>query len=336
MNIQDLDRYLSPIFWDLELNAIRTEHGIPGEVDVNSDQGVLYRDRMLYQVREAIKGCTACPLHHKRNLAVPCDFVSSIDSGGKFPSLMVVGEGPGYTEDHTGLPLAGIYELLASNAIFSINYEQVFAYQLGLQNNRVKYDPNYTCIDAGLEDSDPLVIDRLHPHVREIKTAGQLLDNILHKAGRFRTPWAVLLNRLGKYDKVQLVDTAVANIVCCASFEVEEVNGIPVRKNVPPPADSCAACRRFLIAEIALIQPKHLLLLGASALDAFYPGKSLKECIALGQMDPPEDIADVVDKVSVYYHPASIMRTKRGEDPSLYDKMSNRLLDIVKETQHER
>jgi DNA polymerase len=57
-------------------------------------------DSALAVVHEHILSCTACPLHIRRTQAVP-------GTGPASARIMVVGEGPGETEDRLGKPFVG-------------------------------------------------------------------------------------------------------------------------------------------------------------------------------------------------------------------------------------
>src|SRR3954464_13756641 len=58
------------------------------------------RAARLLDLTAAIEGCTRCPLHTSRTLAVP-------GSGDPDAELMFVGEAPGYHEDRQGVPFVG-------------------------------------------------------------------------------------------------------------------------------------------------------------------------------------------------------------------------------------
>ncbi len=54
----------------------------------------------LDAVADAVRSCTRCELAHNRTKAVPGD-------GSPRPTIMFIGEGPGFTEDQQGLPFVG-------------------------------------------------------------------------------------------------------------------------------------------------------------------------------------------------------------------------------------
>lgn len=61
-----------------------------------------------------IRGCTRCPLHTTRTLAVPGEGVSQ-------PLVLVVGEGPGADEDASGRPFVGRAGQLLDRMLASVN-----------------------------------------------------------------------------------------------------------------------------------------------------------------------------------------------------------------------
>ncbi|OGO38651.1 MAG: uracil-DNA glycosylase [Chloroflexi bacterium RBG_16_57_11] len=57
-------------------------------------------DDELKQIAQEVAGCTKCPLHHSRKLAVPGEGPSNAD-------IMFIGEGPGFHENEQGRPFVG-------------------------------------------------------------------------------------------------------------------------------------------------------------------------------------------------------------------------------------
>jgi len=58
------------------------------------------KHKQLKQIKKQVLGCTACPLHQERNLAV-------FGEGPWESRIMVIGEGPGANEDKLGRPFVG-------------------------------------------------------------------------------------------------------------------------------------------------------------------------------------------------------------------------------------
>ncbi|MGB0653174.1 MAG: uracil-DNA glycosylase [Thermoplasmatota archaeon] len=62
----------------------------------------------LEAAADAVRGCTACPLHETRGHAVPGEGGGSgVGAPERFTGIMLVGEAPGRNEDETGRPFCG-------------------------------------------------------------------------------------------------------------------------------------------------------------------------------------------------------------------------------------
>lgn len=168
----------------------------------------------LEALHARIAGCTKCGLSNGRLNIV-------VGDGNPDAELMFVGEGPGFDEDHQGLPFIG--------------------------------------------------------------RAGQLLTKIIEAMGLKRP------------------DVFIANIVKCHPM-IDPSDPEKRGNDRPPHPDEVAACRPYLEAQIDIIKPKCICLLGNSALKALLP------------MD--ETISKVRGQFFEYrgalmmptYHPAALLR----------------------------
>ena len=169
----------------------------------------------LAAVAEAAKACTGCFLAQGRTNVVPGE-------GNPNARLVLVGEGPGQTEDQTGRPFVG--------------------------------------------------------------RAGELLAGILRAIG---------------FERDQVF---ICNVVKCR----------PPQNRKPLP-DEMASCSAFLEAQLALIQPKVILALGATAAEALLGSK--------------RSLSDLRLKVHSYrgtplvvtYHPAALLRNPNWKKPTWDD-----------------
>lgn len=169
----------------------------------------------LDEVADAAKACTRCFLAQGRTNVVPGE-------GNPKADLVLVGEGPGQTEDQTGRPFVG--------------------------------------------------------------RAGELLAGILGAIG---------------YERDQVY---ICNVVKCR----------PPQNRKPLP-DEMAACAPFLGAQLALIRPKVILALGATAAEALLQSK--------------RSLSDLRLKVHSYrgiplvvtYHPAALLRNPNWKKPTWDD-----------------
>ena len=178
----------------------------------------------LAEVAAAIADCTGCPLCAGRTRTVPGE-------GDPLAKLMLIGEGPGETEDLSGRPFVG--------------------------------------------------------------RAGELLDKILDSID---TPRSTVF---------------IANVVKCR----------PPRNRAPLP-DERAACWPYLHRQIALVGPKVLLALGATAAEAMLGVKK-----PLGELRLKVHEWNGIPLI-VTYHPAALLRNPNWKRPAWDDvRIARQLLD---------
>jgi uracil-DNA glycosylase family 4 len=105
-------------------------------------------EALLTAVAVEVSGCTRCPLHVGRHLAVPGE-------GNPLTDVLLVGEGPGAREDATGRPFVGPAGQLLDELLHSIGWarEQVFI------ANVVK------CRPPGNRDPEPDEISTCRPYL---------------------------------------------------------------------------------------------------------------------------------------------------------------------------
>ena len=105
-------------------------------------------EALLSAVAAEVSGCTRCPLHVGRNLAVPGE-------GNPMTDVLMVGEGPGAREDATGRPFVGPAGQLLDELLGSIGWarEHVFI------ANVVK------CRPPGNRDPEPEEIGACRPYL---------------------------------------------------------------------------------------------------------------------------------------------------------------------------
>src|SRR3954464_12547254 len=106
------------------------------------------RAARLLDLTAAIEGCTRCPLHTSRTLAVP-------GSGDPDAELMFVGEAPGYHEDRQGVPFVGQAGQLLTTLIEGI----------GMARGDVFIANVLKCRPPGNRDPQPGEIASCEPHL---------------------------------------------------------------------------------------------------------------------------------------------------------------------------
>jgi DNA polymerase len=179
----------------------------------------------LAEVATTVAGCRACFLCQGRTKVVPGE-------GNPQAKLVLIGEGPGQTEDETGRPFVG--------------------------------------------------------------RAGQLLTDILGAIGLSRD------------------EVFICNVVKCR----------PPQNRKPLP-EEMTACSPYLSAQLALIRPKVILALGATAAEALLQAK--------------RSLADLRGKVHSYrgtplvvtYHPAALLRNPNWKKPTWDDvRIARQLVEL--------
>lgn len=96
-------------------------------------------------------------------------------------------------------------------------------------------------------------------------------------------------------------------------------------KNRPPKPSEKKACRHFLEAQIKIVDPKLILLCGATALKSFYNGKETISKIR-GQIIEIE-ICEKTYKAMPIFHPSYLLRNHSTEENSPRDLMLKDLLN---------
>jgi DNA polymerase len=74
-------------------------------------------EALLAAVATEVRGCTRCPLHRGRIMAVPGE-------GNPLSDVLLVGEGPGAREDATGRPFVGPAGQLLTELLRSVGWER--------------------------------------------------------------------------------------------------------------------------------------------------------------------------------------------------------------------
>jgi DNA polymerase len=189
----------------------------------------------LEELHKTIQGCRKCPLGKSRLTAVPGD-------GNPKAKLLFIGEGPGFDEDHQGLPFIG--------------------------------------------------------------RAGQLLTKIIEAMGLKRS------------------DVFIANIVKCHPM-IDPSDPEKRGNDRPPQPEEVEACTPYLDAQIDIIKPQFICLLGGSATKALLKIETGISKVR-GEFREYRGVP-----VMPTYHPAALLR-----DPSLKKDVWNdmkKLMSLMKE-----
>lgn len=232
-------------------------------------------------------GCVACPLSASRSQVVKPD--------GKFGAkIMVVGEGPGFLENLTGLPLTGPMELRSSHCSSCNNVNQCFSHKLLTEpNGRMKANKVVTCTP----NYKP--ISQLDGRKFYLRSAGTIIDGILLNKWGFKYPrhnWVESYNKI--HDDAPLkVESPFyfTNVTLCRTTDI---NGL---KDGLPSGISLKACKKWFTFQWAAIQPDIIIALGHSAFSTLTGSKL--ETIKVNTI-----VDSKFGKVIGNFHPSYYMR----------------------------
>jgi len=122
----------------------------------------------LSALRDAVSGCTRCPLHATRTQAV-------FGSGSPDADLMFVGEAPGFHEDKQGVPFVGAAGQLLGKLLNGI----------GLQREDVYIANVLKCRPPGNRDPQPEEIEACEGHL--FKQIELIRPKVVATLGNFAT-----------------------------------------------------------------------------------------------------------------------------------------------------
>lgn len=237
------------------------------------------------------KACTECPLSETRNHVVKPDGLSTA-------RIMIIGEGPGFLEDLTGVPLVGPMELRTSHCGSCNKYRGCFDHRLirDLKNNRYKAAVAVTCDPAPA--GKLVATDRFY-----IKSSGSIFDGVLLEKWKFNFPrhnWIRLYNETHE-DKLEVISPwYITNSILCRNTDATRT------KDQPPLPLARKKCLKWLTFQWAAVQPELIICFGRSALASMI-GETASKTIA-----PNTLIETKFGPVLFEIHPAATMREKNS------------------------
>lgn len=237
------------------------------------------------------KKCEECPLSETRNQVVKPDGIANA-------RIMIIGEGPGFLEDLTGVPLVGPLEMKSSHCSGCKNVPTCFSHRmlkaplaLGQAAKAVKCLPNYT--------------GRNHlPHTFYLRSSGAVLDGILLNKWKFNYPrhnWIQQYNKLHEDEPIvnHISPWYITNVVLCRTTDVAGI------KDSPPESVPRNKCKKWLAFQWAAVQPELIVCFGRVALGVLVGSEEGAKSIA------PNSMVDTkFGKVLFQNHPAYFMREK--------------------------
>jgi len=243
------------------------------------------------------KGCQNCPLSERRNHVVRPDGTSSA-------KIMIIGEGPGFLEDLTKLPMVGPLELKESHCGKCKNATTCFSQRIlraplamGRPAKAVRCLPNYTS-------------KQTLPNTFFIRSAGAVVDGILLKKWKFNYPrhnWIKYYNRMHP-DKPLLHSSPwfVTNVVLCRTTDITGL------RDSSPESVPRQKCKKWLTFQWAAVNPELIICFGRVAMGVLIGSEEGAKTIV------PNTIVDTkFGPVLFQNHPAYFMR-ERGRSVKAY------------------
>lgn len=248
----------------------------------------------LEWLKERTNVCERCALCETRTTVVQPD-------GAASARIMLVGEGPGYLENLSGIPLVGPLELRASRC-------GTCARVMTCYDNRILNRPGARSGKAKEVECKPEPTDEptLPKRAFFLQSAGSVLDGIILNNWKYAYPrhnWIEYYNRLHPMAPwAHESPWYITNTVLCRSFDQVKL------KDTTPPMPTRAECKRWLAMQWAAVEPRVMVALGRPALEVLMGSQERAKSIAAG------DIVDTkFGPVLFQFHPAFYMREPNRE-----------------------
>lgn len=236
------------------------------------------------------KNCISCPLSQSRNSVVKPDGIASA-------KIMIVGEGPGFLEDLSALPMIGPLELKSSHCSHCLKANDCYSSRIlkspiafGSAPKAITCKPQYT-------NQYQLPVSFY------LRSAGAVLDGILIDKWKFtyaRHNWIELYN--SKHTTQPLDHESpwyITNATLCRTTDVTRLS------DKPPEGLPKKICRRWLAFQWAAVQPEIIISFGRVSLGVLMDSEKAAERVT------PNTIVDTkFGPVLFQNHPAFFMRER--------------------------
>ncbi len=240
------------------------------------------------------KACQDCPLSESRTRVVKPDGLATAE-------IMIVGEGPGFLEDLTGIPMVSPLELRSSDCSQCSNCSTCFSHKIlkkqnsfGGKNKVVDCNPNYTGkrqLDSG----------KFY-----IRSAGSILAGILIDNWQFNYPrqnWIDFYNKNHADDPwTHQSPWFITNVALCRTTDITRL------KDSPPDGVPRQKCKKHLAMQWAAVNPKLIVCFGRVAL-----GVLMRSETGATSVQPNTIVQTKFGPVLFQNHPAHFMRENNKE-----------------------
>jgi len=246
-----------------------------------------------YLYNETTK-CQACALCEGRTLVVQPD-------GGISSDILVVGEGPGFLEDLSGIPLVGPKELVNSRCNLCTKSQKCYSHRLlKAPDDWGRRAKHVICANV------PSTTPTLPKEGFYLRSAGSIIDGIILTTFGTMMPRQNWINKWKKdnpnYAGVDVSPWFITNSVLCRSYD-------PIRfQDTTPESVPRKSCKKWLLCHWALTQPKSIVCLGRPALESF-----LGSDVAAAGVAPGQVLDTKYGRIFFQTHPAAIMRENNKE-----------------------
>jgi uracil-DNA glycosylase family 4 len=251
-------------------------------------------------------GCTACILADTRTTVVKPD--------GRYGArIMIVGEGPGFLENLTSLPLVGPEELRNSRCSVCSNSRKCYETRLlkapdawGKKAKEVVCNPNF-------------INKETLPAQFYLRSAGAIVDSLLFEVFKGKMPRQNWIDNHLPLEQRYPSPFYITNSVLCRSFDTVSF------KDTTPGIVPRKTCRKWLIMQWAAVQPASIICFGKAALDILLGSQKASGAANSG------DIFDTrFGRVFFQMHPSYVMRQNNEQSKGYeYSKIAKTMKQAV-------
>ncbi len=230
--------------------------------------------------------CKNCMLHTTRTCVVRGD-------GKPTAKVMVVGEGPGFLEDLTGLPLVGPMELRGSRCNLCHNLRT--CYKGKVQSSADEFPGRRMAVTCSPQPSTDLQLaDKKQFYLR---SAGAVIDGIILLKWGNKYPRQNWVDHCSTHNQNTFAHSPFyfTNAVSCRSWDKV------LLKDQTPAGTFVNQCRLWLILEWAAINPVAIIAMGKTALAAILKTKANEARVG-------EAYESKWGTILAMPHPAAVMR----------------------------
>lgn len=265
--------------------------------DLNLEEVPDDPEEFLSWVWNQAETCTNCVLCETRTKVVKPD-------GTHKAKIMVLGEGPGFMENLTGIPMVGPMELSGSRCKMCQNHLRCYDHKyISSLTDKFRKAKSVVC-KPNMQETPTIT------HKYYIRSAGAIIDGILIKKWGFQYPrqnWIDTYNEL--HPEEPWTHSSPFYITNATMCRTTDSTGI---KDAPPESVARQKCRRWLTYQWAAVNPTIILCLGRKVMGVIVGSEKKAETIR-----PNALVQTKYGPVIFQNHPAMYMRSENREVKAL-------------------